>query len=117
LCGAKCAVSDDSQVHVPESFLALYVSAGRYRKLTVSREHLEQRYELCEDLAHLLCDSTREKAFGGGVDEQEVLLRTWHGLRDGSAVLETESVWVVRRLAELLDWPLPGELVWRAEEG
>jgi hypothetical protein len=110
-------VVDDSQVHVPESFVVLYVNTARGRKLTVTREHLEQRYELCEDMAHLLSESAREKVFDLGVDEREVLLRIWHGLGDGGVLIDSEAVWVTRRLAELLDWPLPVNLVWRTEEG
>jgi len=39
------------------------------------------------------------------VTETDVLERILRGLLSGDAVDEAEARWVVRRLAEVLDWP------------
>lgn len=97
---------DESQVHVPESFVALVrTPSGR---LSVPREEMLQRYELCEDLATLLTEHCRTIHFRDGVDEAEVLHRVERGLCEAPAqVNEAEARWVVCRTAELIGWSLP----------
>lgn len=98
-------MSDESQIEIPPSFLALYVAPGR-QKPSLPREELATRYELCEDMAQMLTETARSMEFGLGIAESDVLSRCLQGLRVEPAVVsEAESVWVVRRLAELLDWP------------
>jgi hypothetical protein len=111
----KTAMSSESQLIVPPSFLALYLRQPG-NKLTAPREHVLQRYELCEDMAQMLVDTTRDKLFSLGVDEQSVLQRTYDGLQDSDALVLDEPLWVVRRLAELQAWELPSELAWSDEE-
>lgn len=98
------AMSDDSQILVPRSFIDLFVPPGRL-KPTEPREHIAQRYELCEDLAQMLMEPAKARLFGLGITEADVLQRTLHGLHEGAVVDSAEAAWVVRRLAELLDWP------------
>jgi len=99
-------VSDDgSQIVVPPSFVALFVPPGRI-KPTAAREEIAARYEFCEDLAQMLTEHARTKHWELGVTEQDVLERMRLGLLEqDSGVSEAEAAWVVRRLAELLDWP------------
>ena len=105
---AKTPVSEDSQIDVPESFIALFRRPGR-SKLSASRDDIAARYGFCEDLAQVLIDHARDIHHGQGIDEDEVLRRCLCGLMaEGSGVDAAEGVWVVRRLAELLDWPDPG---------
>lgn len=100
-------MSDDSQIVVPPSFIALFVPCGR-TKPSVSREVLAERHEFCEDLVTLLTEHARLKLWELGVTEADVLQRTHLGLlADGASVSGEEARWVVSRLAELLDWPLP----------
>jgi hypothetical protein len=99
---------DDSQILVPESFTALFVPPGRLRP-TETREHIAQRYELCEDMAQMLTETAQTKRFELGITEADVLERVHLGLRqEVSGVSQAEACWVVRRLAELLEWPDPG---------
>jgi len=101
-------MSEDSQIVVPPSFVALFVPPGRI-KPTEPREVIAERYELCEDLAQALVERAQLVQFDTGADEAEVLRRIGLGLLAGEAIVdETEARWVVRRLAELLDWPDPG---------
>ena len=99
-------MSDDgNQFIVPPSFVALYVPPGRI-KPTAGRAEIAARYEFCEDLAQMLTDHARTKHWELGVTEQDVLERMRRGLLEqDSGVTEPEAAWVVRRLAELLDWP------------
>ncbi len=84
--------------------------AGRI-KPTEPREVIAQRYELCEDLATMLTETARARLFELGITEADVLERVHGGLQgDASPVSADEALWVVRRLAELLDWPLPPAL-------
>lgn len=102
-------MSDESQIHVPPSFIALFVAPGRTRP-NATREHIAERYEFCEDLATLLTDHASARLFELGVSESDVLERIHRGLLAGDAsVTPVEAGWVVRRLAELLGWePLAG---------
>jgi hypothetical protein len=96
---------DENQVHVPDSFIALYRDARE--RLTAPRATIAQRYELCEDLANLLTEHCSTVHFRDGVDEATVLERCRDGLLVApSSVEPPEAEWVVRRTAELLGWPL-----------
>mgnify|MGYP006201174961 FL=1 len=96
--------SDDSQIEIPPSFMALYLAPGGH-KPTLPRTELAQRYELCEDMAQMLTETARNMEFQLGITEADVLQRCRQGLRTEPAVVsEAESVWVVTRLAELLGW-------------
>lgn len=98
---------DDNQIEIAQSFMALYIDPGRH-KPNASREVIAGRYELCEDLAIMLTETARNMQFGLGLSEDAVLQRCYLGLcGDGAVVSAPESVWVIRRLAELLDWPQP----------
>ena len=102
---AKAPVSEDSQIDVPESFIALYRRPGR-SKLSAPRDEIATRYGFCEDLAQALTDQAGGVHHGQGVDEDEVLSRCLRGLQTAdSGVDAAEARWVVRRLAELLGWP------------
>ena len=94
----------ENQILVPESFTKLYSDPVR-GKLTVSREELLQRYELCEDMANLLVERTAEQWFKSGWEKAEVLEQVRAGLLGEQAIVsEDEAGWVVRRLEELLGW-------------
>ncbi len=101
-------MSEENQFTVPPSFIALFVPPGR-SKPTETRDHIAQRYELCEDLAQMLTEQANTKKWELGVTEADVLERMERGLQaEGSVVTGPEARWVVRRLAELLEWPDPG---------
>jgi hypothetical protein len=71
-----------NQNEVPSSFIDLFIPRGATRP-SESREVIAARYELCEDLAQML-----------------------RGLQTADSVVTPgEAHWVVRRLAELLEWP------------
>ena len=98
-------MDDANQIQVPDSFVALYASRGGHR-LTEPIAHVRARYELCEDLAQALTEQARLTQFQLGITEQDVLEKMLQALaQEGSPVPANEAQWVVRRLAELLDWP------------
>ena len=97
-------MSDESQIFVAPSFIALFIEPGR-TKPSATREHIAARHEFCEDLANLLTDHASTKLFELGVTEGDVLERIQRGLLAGdAAVSPDEAEWVIRRLAELLGW-------------
>lgn len=99
---------DDSQIEIPPSFVALFVPPGRI-KPTASRQHIAERYELCEDLASMFVDTAQAKLWELGITEADVLERIHAGLLAGAGgVDEAEAGWVARRLAELLGWDVGG---------
>lgn len=103
-------MTDEFQIHIPPSFMALYVPPGK-TKPTLGQRDMAERYELCEDLANLLTEKAANMQFTLGITEDLVLKQCELGLlTEPSVVLPTEARWVVCRLAELLQWPLPEDL-------
>jgi hypothetical protein len=100
-------MSDDSQLVLPRSFIELFIPPGRI-KPTAPRDEIAARYELCEDLASLLSEQAQIKRWDLGITEDDVLERMHRGLLVPDApVSPAEARWVVRRLAELLEWRAP----------
>lgn len=97
-------MSEESQIVVPPSFIALFIEPGR-TKPSQTREAIEKRYGFCEDLATMLVDTASTQQWQLGIAESDVLERIGAGLNEGG-LLESpaEAQWVVTRLAELLDW-------------
>ena len=101
-------MSDENQLVVPPSFIALFVEPGRTRPCA-SREEILARHDYCEDLAQMLTETASARRWELGITEDDVLERLRRGLADPAAgVTGPEAVWVIRRLAELLGWPDPG---------
>ena len=97
-------MSDDYQIIVPPSFIALFVEPGRI-KPSASREYIYARYDLCEDMANLLTEQASNKLWELGITQTDVLERIHRGLLTQDVGLtELEAGWVVRRLAEILGW-------------
>ena len=100
-------MSEDSQIVVPRSFIELYLPPGRI-KPTAPRDEITARYEFCEDLASMLTEHARLKLWELGITEGDVLERMHRGLVVPDApVSPAEAQWVIRRLAELLEWRAP----------
>jgi hypothetical protein len=100
-------MSDESQIVVPPSFIALYLAPGGTRP-QAPRAEIAARHEFCEDLATMLTEHASTKLWELGVAESDVLERMHRGLLAGDAVVTpAEAEWVVRRLAELLGWAAP----------
>lgn len=65
-------------------------------------------YERCEGMACMLTEHAQTMAFKEDFSERKVLVRCHQGLlADGSTFTERESDWIIRRLAELLEWTPP----------
>ncbi len=100
-------MDDGNQILIPPSFSALYVPAGKI-KPSIGRDEMAGRYELCEDLAQLLTEQAATQQFQLGITEDLALDRCLQGLlATPDVVSKAEARWVVCRLAELLQWPLP----------
>ena len=95
---------EEYQIEIPQSFMALYVDPGR-SKPNAPRDVVAARYELCEDLATLLTETTRNMFLSLGTTEKEVLEQCYRGLTgEGAVVSALEAGWVISRLDELVDW-------------
>ena len=98
---------DHNQTLVPESFLALH---SRYGRALRPRAEIEARHESCEDVA-LHAAAFLAARHHEGDDTSEALLRCHAGLSaDPAAFAAAEAAWVVRRVAELQEWPQPAWL-------
>ena len=98
---------DHNQTLVPESFLALH---SRHGRALGPRDRIEARYELCEDVA-LHAAAFIASRHQEGDDTGEALQGCHDGLRaDPAAFAAAEAAWVVRRVAELQEWPQPAWL-------
>lgn len=99
-------MTEEFQIHIPPTFMALYVPPGKI-KPTLGLREMATRYELCEDLAQLLTEKAANLQFTLGITEDLVLLQCEQGLLAEPAVVNpAEARWVVCRLAELLQWPM-----------
>lgn len=99
-------MTEEFQIHIPPSFMALYVPPGKI-KPTLGLRDMAARYDLCEDLANLLTEQAANMQFTLGITEELVLQRCELGLLAEPAVVSpVEARWVVCRLAELLNWPM-----------
>ncbi|MBE0550231.1 MAG: ATPase with chaperone activity [Rubrivivax sp.] len=97
-------MSDESQILVPPSFVVLYLAPGKTRP-SAPRAEIAARHEFCEDLATMLTEHAATRRWELGITEADVLERVYHGLLgDEAPVSAAEARWVIRRLAELLDW-------------
>ena len=100
-------MSNDPQLEIPPSVIALFIKPGQ-AKPSATFAHVVRRYDTCEDLANLLTDHAHSQQFKQGGHTDNVLLQCMAGLlRDNSGVNAAEARWVVFRLAELLNWPVP----------
>ena len=96
---------EEYQIEIPPSFMALFIDPGR-QKPNASRDVVAGRYELCEDMATMLMETAKDKLLSLGIAEEDVLAQCLAALTGaGAVVTEPEAGWVVRRLAELLEWP------------
>ena len=96
-------VTDEYQIEVPPSFIALYLDARR--RLSIPLRELRQRYEMCEDLAQQLIDHAEQLRVASDLPGVAVLERIRNGLAvEGSELTPEEATWVSRRLAELVGW-------------
>ena len=102
-------MSEDNQIEIPQSFIALFIEPGR-SKPAATRFFIAERYEMCEDMASLLTQTAQEMLHSLGIAESDVLQRCYQGLLVGEVFNAPESEWVVRRLAELSQWPQPAAL-------
>ena len=97
-------MSDESQIEIPPTFIALFVAPGRI-KPNAPRAVIQERYEFCEDLASMLTEPAQQRLWELGITETDVLGRMREGLLTGQAgVNPAEAGWVIQRLAELLGW-------------
>ena len=100
-------MEDPNQIEVPPSFTALFASPSGHRLLQ-PMSVVRERYDLCEDLAQMLTEQASTVKFKSGHGEHEVLQQMRVALTGPDSVVEpAEAVWVVTRLAELLDWDAP----------
>jgi hypothetical protein len=97
---------EHNQLFIADSFAALFTVNDRP---TLARKEFEGRYEACEDLAQQLAGVCMNLQLDDDASTDAALLQCLGGVRVPSMVgTDAEAQWVIRRVAELLDWPVPG---------
>ena len=100
-------MSDENQIEIPPSFIALFVEPGR-TKPNAGRAEIQQRYEFCEALATMLVERAQTLQWQLGITESDVLAKMREGLvGEDAPVPPADGEWVLHRLAELLEWERP----------
>ena len=97
-------MDEQYQITIPPSFMAIYSRNGRPIE---TRQVIEQRYDLCEDLAAQTAETCQVLQFRDDLSEAEILKGCHASLQTAGAVSVQEADWVVSRVAELLGWPMP----------
>jgi hypothetical protein len=100
---------DSQQIFIPQSFTELFKDPLRpHAKLSEPFSHISARYDLCEDMAQMVCQTALNMMGSLNITEQDVIERILQGLSlDESVVTSPEARWVVQRMAELLNWDIP----------
>ena len=73
-------MSDENQIEIPPSFIALFVEPGR-TKPSATREAITERYEFCEALATMLVERAQTLQWQLGITEADVLEKLHAGLQ------------------------------------
>lgn len=97
-------MDEQYQIEIPQSFMAIYCRNGRP---FASRRTIEERYDLCEDLATQTSDLCHALRSAGQSSEADILAQCRAALRGGDAVTAAEGDWVIVRTAEMLRWKRP----------
>ena len=105
--GDNPPMSDENQIEIPPSFIALFVEPGR-TKPNATRKTITERYEFCEALATMLVERAQTLQWQLSITEADVLEKLHAGLKGPDApVPPEEGEWIIKRLAELLEWDRP----------
>jgi hypothetical protein len=100
-------MSHSSNQHfIPSSFSDLFKDPSRpYAKPSEPFEVILERYDLCEDMAQMLCQPSLNMMGSMNITETDVLDRTLQGLLINPEIVSpSEAKWVLQRLCELLNW-------------
>lgn len=95
-----------------DKLLLVRTGHGKYGSPRVSDEERDFRWRYCESLANQLADSAQRSKVGKRSDmsEADILDQYLPRLNATGWTSEEESVWILRRVAALLNWPLPESL-------
>lgn len=82
---------------------------GRYYAPGCTPPELLERWNICEDLAQQLVVKSRESKVGkrAHMTEVQILEQYLPRLIETHWTSEDEARWVMRRVADLLKWPIP----------
>ena len=89
---------------------------GRFYAPGCTPPELQERWDVCEDLAQQLAVKSRESKDGkrAHMTETQILDQYLPRLISTKWTSEAEARWVMRRVAALLNWPVPESAVEQA---
>ncbi len=102
----------DCQIEIPPSFIAIFqrhpcvpIPSHRWTEILA-------KYEICEDLAHLLAQQGRAAMLDMGITEFDVQTTyRSHLAAPEMALTEKEQAWVLLRCCEVAQWLMPDDLM------
>jgi hypothetical protein len=92
--------------------LLVRTADGKFAAPTISEDERRLHWQNCEDLASQLADAAMRSKCGKRSDwrEEDILDQYLPRLQKTGWVTEEESIWILRRTATILAWPLPESL-------
>jgi hypothetical protein len=99
---------ETQQIFIPSSFTELFKDPLRpHAKLSEPFSHISTRYDLCEDLAQMVCQTALNMLGSLNITEHDVIERILKGLSTRESMVNAaEARWVVERMSELLGWEI-----------
>ena len=75
-------MSDDNQIVIPPSFIALFVELGR-SKPSATKEVIYDRYDFCEDMASMLTEQANAKLWDDRATRRKSVSKLGRNLKLG----------------------------------
>ena len=92
------------QNEIPISFKVMYGGNGLHSRYA-PRDFVANRHQLCAEMTAVLIEMAQHMYSNLGMNKEAVLHHCRRGLnKRGSVVTDNESLWVISRLEESLDW-------------
>ncbi|RJG02693.1 hypothetical protein [Noviherbaspirillum sedimenti] len=82
---------------------------GKFYEAGCTPPEIYERWQVCEDLGHQFAESCIRTKNGKrkNMPEEDIVEQYLHRLEAADWVSPTEARWIIRRAAEIIEWPLP----------
>ena len=102
------SVADNPKALLIQPLQTMATFDVRDQRPNAARDFVTGRYQLCQAMVHQMLEPARTLHFEQNIREDHVLLQCYQHLLDGvSDLSQREAAWVVRRMADALDWDCP----------
>jgi hypothetical protein len=88
---------------------------GRFYEPGTTPPELLEAYEACEDMAQQMAPYCIKKLSQLGMSHDDTLIAVWKGLLHKDWFSAQQTLWVIRRASQILEWGTPKVLDWPPE--